>query len=255
MPSKSFRVALLLALLALAVHFLLTRAGLGPPNWDAPLIVAIYPYNADGSEEVTNYIEDLSDASYAPLAKFFQREAAKYPNTPNPPFYIYHGHELESAPAPPPYPANLLQRARWGLSVRWWHWRFLDNERDPDIIIVARYRSANENAAMLHSVGFGEFRLALARVVADERNGGRNQLTLAHEILHTVGASDLYELETGLPRHPEGYAEPDRQPRYPQQAAELMAGRIPVTRGRARQPNRLSSAVIGEYTAREIKWE
>jgi hypothetical protein len=50
---------------------------------------------------------------------------------------------------------------------------------------------------------------------------------LAHEFLHTLGATDKYDRRTGLPR-PAGLGMPTRQPRYPQEFGEIMAGRIAV---------------------------
>ena len=40
-----------------------------------------------------------------------------------------------------------------------------------------------------------------------------NNVVIAHEILHTLGASDKYDPETLAPLFPIGYAEPDREPR------------------------------------------
>ena len=50
-------------------------------------------------------------------------------------------------------------------------------------------------------------------------------MVIAHEILHTLGASDKYDLATLAPLYPGGYAEPERDPLYPQSFAEIMAGR------------------------------
>ena len=41
------------------------------------------------------------------------------------------------------------------------------------------------------------------------------------------GATDKYDLPTGLPQYPAGFAEPRLEPRYPQQFAEIMAGQKP----------------------------
>ena len=58
-------------------------------------------------------------------------------------------------------------------------------------------------------------------------------MVIAHELLHTLGASDKYDPQSLAPIFPDGYAEPDRQPSHPQRMAEIMAGRIPVAEGRA----------------------
>jgi len=41
---------------------------------------------------------------------------------------------------------------------------------------------------------------------------------------------------------------------FPQEQAELMAGRIPLSESRAEQPESLRQVVIGTLTAREINW-
>ena len=78
-------------------------------------------------------------------------------------------------------------------------------------------------------------------------------MIIAHELLHTVGASDKYDT-SGEPIYPDGYAEPDLQPLYPQTHAELMGGRIPLSEYNSQMPNYLATVVVGESTAREINW-
>jgi hypothetical protein len=75
-----------------------------------------------------------------------------------------------------------------------------------------------------------------------------------YELLHTFGATDKYDLTTGLPQYPEGFAEPESTPRYPQQHAEIMAGRMPLTATEAVLPDGLEDERVGPLTAREIGW-
>jgi hypothetical protein len=77
---------------------------------------------------------------------------------------------------------------------------------------------------------------------------------ISHELLHTLGATDKYDLINNQPLYPQGYAEPDKEPRYPQELAELMAGRTPLSPSHAEQPESLHDVVIGALTAREINW-
>ncbi len=79
-------------------------------------------------------------------------------------------------------------------------------------------------------------------------------MVIVHELLHTLAATDKYQPDTGLPRFPEGYAEPERQPRFPQDRAELMGGRIPLAADRAEIPVSLNDVVVGPVTAHEIGW-
>ena len=91
-------------------------------------------------------------------------------------------------------------------------------------------------------------------VFASDAMAGTNNVVIAHEMLHTFGATDKYDLATNLPLFPDGYAEPERMPRVPQQFAEIMGGRIPISPLRADQPDGLHRVVIGPLTAREINW-
>ena len=254
MPRKSFRVALLLAVLAGFTWMLVTTRPPPPPDWDETLKVVIYPYNADGSEAAAGYIAGLRQEDFQPIADFFAGQAAGYQLDLEKQFELALGQEISAAPTGPPASRNLFTRARWGLAVRWWHFRFRDQVNQPDIIVVARYHTPDELPETMHSIAIAAQRLAVAKLVADPRITAYNQVILAHEILHTVGASDLYHPDTGRSIFPEGYADPDQSPRHPQQEAEIMAGRIPVTPFRSVQATDLSQVTIGPATAREIGW-
>jgi hypothetical protein len=53
---------------------------------------------------------------------------------------------------------------------------------------------------------------------------------------------------------PSGYAEPWRVPLFPQPAAEIMAGRLPLSLYESYMPAGLRHVVVGNTTAREINW-
>jgi len=77
---------------------------------------------------------------------------------------------------------------------------------------------------------------------------------IAHELMHALGAGDRYEQGTNRPLYPEGFADPDAVPRYPQSRAEIMAGRIPISENHAETPSGMDEVAIGTLTAREINW-
>jgi hypothetical protein len=76
---------------------------------------------------------------------------------------------------------------------------------------------------------------------------------IGHELLHTVGASDKYDGQ-GHAREPDGLADPDRVPRYPQDHAEWMVGEVTTSPGRGRLPASIDELQVGPTTAREIGW-
>jgi hypothetical protein len=75
----------------------------------------------------------------------------------------------------------------------------------------------------------------------------------AHELFHTLGASDKYDA-TGRASYPSGFAEPERAPLYPQRGIELMARNRPLSPTSERPPEKLDELWVGDETAREIGW-
>jgi hypothetical protein len=57
-----------------------------------------------------------------------------------------------------------------------------------------------------------------------------------------------------MPVYPDGFAEPDKDPLLPQDYAEIMGGRIPLSEGEAEIPESLDQVLVGAVTAREINW-
>jgi hypothetical protein len=95
--------------------------------------------------------------------------------------------------------------------------------------------------------------LGVVHVFASDSQQAQNNIVIAHELLHTLGAIDKYDA-SGQPLNPQGYADLHAYPLHPQQQAEIMAGRIPVTEHRAEMPRSLADTVIGYATAAEIGW-
>ena len=65
-------------------------------------------------------------------------------------------------------------------------------------------------------------------------------------------ALGLLAVSWAVGRWPDGYAEPERQPRWPQTLAEIMGGRIPMDATQAEIPDGLHAARIGTATAAQI---
>jgi hypothetical protein len=93
----------------------------------------------------------------------------------------------------------------------------------------------------------------IVNAYSSRKDQGRNNVVIAHEFLHTLGATDKYDRTTAMPLAPHGFAEPERSPLFPQTKAELMGGRIPVSSDTAEVPPSLRQVVIGPLTAREIR--
>ena len=124
----------------------------------------------------------------------------------------------------------------------------------PKIRLYLLYHDPDKVKALSHSTALNKGRVGLVNLYGNVTADEQNMVIIAHELLHTVGATDKYDPASNQPLFPDGFAEPDQEPRYPQQSAELMAGRIAVSASRAEIPQDLSQTSIGATTAREIQW-
>lgn len=103
-----------------------------------------------------------------------------------------------------------------------------------------------------HSTGISKGQIGVIHAFASRQQRRQNSVVIAHELLHTFGATDKYDLATLQPIYPQGYAEPERTPRLPQAMAEIMGGRTPIDTNSSEIPDGLADTLIGPGTAREI---
>lgn len=252
---RALRISLLTLLLAMiAWTAWLTR--LHATDWNRPLWVVAFPINADGSAVTAAYIDTLTRESFAPIEQYLTEQARGYGLTRTAPLEIRLGPRLAKSPPSPPYGGSVLQVVAWSLHLRWWAWRAAGVYDGPpiDVRLFVLYHDPAQSPRLDHSLGLKEGMIGLANVFADRNMAGSNQVVIAHELLHTVGATDKYDPATSLPRYPDGYADPQRIPRYPQIYAELMGGRVPLSESAADIPTGLGKTRIGAVTAAEIGW-
>ena len=105
-----------------------------------------------------------------------------------------------------------------------------------------------------HSLGLTKGLIGVVYAFAAPAMSGANNVVIAHELLHTVGATDKYDPTNDAPRFPDGYGDPRQVPLYPQAKAEIMAGRRMVTPDRWEQASSLDETAVGAATALEIRW-
>jgi hypothetical protein len=123
-----------------------------------------------------------------------------------------------------------------------------------DIKVFVLYYDPGTHQQLDHSFGLKEGHLCMVKGFASRHQSAGNNVIITHEMLHTLGATDKYNLNTLQPLFPEGYADPDQKPLYPQQFAEIMGRAIPVSEIEFKLPPSLGYTVIGSQTAHEIKW-
>jgi len=258
MASETFRkiriLILLLILLFVAMQTWLTH--MRSTDWQQTLWVVVYPINGDGSLVTARYIDALDEQTFDDIEEFFVTEGERYGLGIHEPLTIKLAPQISSQPPMPPQGGNMLDVVAWSLKLRYWSWKN-DNYTGPapDIQMFVKYFDPSVNRRLGHSLGLKKGMVGVVNAFASRQYAGSNNFVIAHELLHTVGASDKYDPETNLPLYPVGFADPDRQPLYPQRKAEVMAGRIPLSQSKALTPRSLRSVVIGVATATEILWE
>jgi hypothetical protein len=252
---RRIRIAILLLILVVVALNTLTD-GLYTTQWNAPMTVALFPINADGSPITEQYIRKLTEQDFASLETFFQTESAEFGIKLNRPLRFTLAPPLSSRPPAVSDKPNVLQIMTWSLRLRWWAWRVPPKPPGPTprIRIFLEYHDPARITVLNHSTGLQKGLIGVAQLFSDPRDKGSNDTVIAHELLHTLGATDKYDPATTQPLYPNGVAEPDLQPRYPQRFAELMAGRISLSATEARIPDNLQEVVIGPATASEIGW-
>jgi hypothetical protein len=250
------------ALRILILLFILVVVGAGTwltrvrtTAWDQPLRVAIFPINADASSATDRYIRSLTVGAFEPIAAFMRQEAGRYGLALSTPVEVFLAPEIGRVPPPPPFGGNALRVVLWSLQMRYWAWvnAAFDGPR-PHVRMFVLYHDPDRVTRLSHSLGLQKGLIGVVNAFASEAQAAQNDVVIAHEMLHTLGATDKYDPRTNQPAFPDGYADPQRQPRLPQEFAELMAGRVPVTEDRADMPDSLDRVLIGGKTAREINW-
>ena len=252
---KRLRVAILLYILAFTAlgNFL---AAARSTDWDETLWVDIYPINADGSARTQAYVDGLNTADFEQIEEYFARQAERYGVTLEQPFRLELGPQVDNdMPQLAPTP-SILDTLIWSLKMRWFAARIDSGSGrpSPDIKLFALYYEQSEEAVLDRSTALERGLIAVAKLFAGRSSQGANQIVMAHELLHTLGATDKYDLGTNLPIFPHGYASPTLQPLYPQRSAELMGGRIPLDERTAEMPSGINRTLVGPTTAAEIGW-
>ena len=252
---KSIRIALLLlVLLAVALHAWLDRVA--THSWQEPLWVGLFPLNGDGGTPTQQYVDSLTARDFSAIEDFFAREGHRYGLKLEQPVHVELYPPGSRLPPTLDPAAGPLGIAWWSLKLRWFaaHATEVPGRAPSRIRLFLLYHDPATLEHAPDSHGLQKGLVGVVHLFADTSMAGRNGIVIAHELLHTVGASDKYDLGSGAPRFPLGYADRDQQPLYPQERAEIMAGRRAVSAYQWDMPRTLAAAVVGPETALEIRW-
>ena len=251
---KKIRIAILLFILFLVgANAYLTQ--LRSTDWDQSLEVVIYPVNGDNSTAAADYIDFLTRDAFKPIEQFMQIEGEGYGLSLVDPVLVELAPEVSTLPPPAPFGANIFAIMLWSMKLRYWAWKN-DTYEGPlvNIQVFVLYFDPQAHKQLDHSLGLKEGHICMVKAFASRHQAASNNVIITHEMLHTLGATDKYDLQTLQPNYPEGYADPDRKPLYPQQYGEIMGRAIPLSETESKHPPALGYTVVGSQTAREIKW-
>lgn len=184
------------------------------------------------------------------------REAHRYGKQVSEPVHIELYPQVRQLPPQLQRGAGPLGTAWWSLQLRWFAWRASDTRgrAPPRIRMFVLYHNPTTLETVPDSHGMQKGLLGVVHAFALRSMAGMNNIVIAHELLHTLGATDKYDPRNGAPLFPIGFADADRNPLYPQDKAEIMAGRRPLSEQDAQMPPGLGAVVVGPATASEIRW-
>lgn len=225
-------------------------------SWRKPLNVALVVVTERGVDE--NAVEKLRHRLPA-LEETLSSEARRY-RIQTPPFhFVFYGPVAEDGAPPQQRGDGFWELARYSAAL----WKFsadIDARGnvptrafDSRLYLIVR---APLDAARAAVEGSGQQggRIGLARAELDEEMADFALFVAAHELFHTLGASDKYDT-AGRSLVPQGLADPQQAPLFPQRRAELMARTRPLDTQRETAPTSLSELGVGAFTAAEIGWQ
>ncbi len=226
-------------------------------SWEQTLWIEIHPLAGSDSTEVRDYVAQLTSKQFKGMEEYLNAQADAYGVALATPVRIDLGPTLDSLPPPLPTEAGAFKAIIWSLKMRWWAttttWDLAGPE--PDIRKFAIFHAASDTPMLDRSGALQKGMVAVANLFAERRMHGSNLVIATHELLLTLGATDKYDRTNNLPIFPEGFANPDKEPTYPQKRAEIMAGRIPLSESAAIIPDNLRLTKVGSTTAVEIGWQ
>jgi hypothetical protein len=222
-------------------------------TWCKPVRVALVLVE---QEKVPEHLLALLTARSFELERRLAREYTRYTGREGTPIELVVRGPVRT-PSPPPALAGDRLLQLLSHVVRQWRWTSaLDSRAHVELGFDSRVYLVLKPAQGLTVVeGQSERggRVGIAQADIDAASVDFALFVVAHELLHTLGATDKYD-DTGRSRFPSGFAEPQRVPLFPQPGAEVMARNVPISSRSERPPETLEELYVGEATARELGW-
>jgi hypothetical protein len=239
--------------------------------WDRPvrvLLLAVVDPHTDAAEEARQGFLQRFLAGVTPskgnvggIGQWFEEEYRRHTGEKSPPLEFIARGPFRVTEAPPPPAADdawFLERWRSVRGFLGYFERLGEKEglapAAYDAVIYVYFYDDDEAARYSRhsSVATRRTRQGVVFSPFGAQHVDRCCVLVAHELCHALGASDKYQGERSV--FPDGFADPDLSPAYPQERAEIMALGIPIAPGVERRAEDLGDCAMGRKTAQEIGW-
>lgn len=208
---------------------------------------------------VSDQTSDMLRARMSDLQTHLEQEFQRWRQTTQVPFIFSVYGPLDITTPPPESYGEKITDLVYFAYQQWRYLRDVDaraqvprSELDSRIYLVVRPPNAGELQFVEGQSEQGG-RVGVVGVQLDESMVDFALIVATHELMHTLGASDKYD-EYGHALVPDGLAEPDKVPPFPQQYFEVMARNRPLSPQEEVPPESVEELRIGRKTAEEIGW-
>ncbi len=252
------RVTLLLGVLALVLlyawHDVTSRRA--RTSWDHTLEIAVVVLRRDA---VDPEAIRLLEARLHPLEERMTEELHRYRPDAPPPFAFRFFGPVDVEEDPPSAEGDgIVDLATHAYRLSRYLARVDDTVSLPSRaydarIYVTAKRPRRDDRTLVEGVSEEGGRVGNVTVELDDGMADFALAVVGHELFHTLGATDKYD-PAGHPMIPEGLAEPDREPRFPQRFVEIMTRSRPLGGGAEQIPEAIDDLAVGPTTAKEIGW-
>jgi len=253
---RALRLAVLVALLAVVVVYAVhdVRSRRARNEWQRTLDVALVVVTEPGVD--ASATAELRGRT-SELARQLAAELRRYrPGAPAPFAFVTYGPVPLGRPLPTRSGEGLVANARYA-----WDLRGFTTDLDGRAAVPSRGFDARlylvlrppTDQALVEGMSEHGGRVGIARAELDHDTVDLALFVAAHELFHTLGADDHYGAD-GRVRLPDGLAEPELVPLFPQRRAELMARNRPLSATVEERLSSLDELGVGPVTAREVGW-
>jgi hypothetical protein len=194
-------IVLLLVLLVVAGQAWLDR--FSTTSWQRTILVGAFPVSADASPATARYVAQLDQGKIDGVAAFLKAQARHYGVGIDEPIELNLYPPLASPPPALDPDAGALTRMLWSLRLRYYRSRAVAGVSPrPKIALFLLYHDPALTQSLPHSAGLQRGLSAVVHLFASRSQEAQNRIVITHELLHTFGATDKYDLATSLPKYP-----------------------------------------------------